>query len=86
MEQIMASHQDTARNFLLRGIQDWGQSAEQREQATRDYVNAGRYVFGSREGNAWLDSVLAKLRRGEFNNEVEHLVTALDARSITARA
>lgn len=82
----MASHQDTARTFLLTGIQDWGQSAADREQAMRDYVNAGRFVFGSREGNAWLDGVIAKLRRGEFNDEVEQLVTALNQRSIASRA
>jgi hypothetical protein len=78
--------QDIASRFLLRGIQDWGQSAADREQATRDYVNAARYVFGSREGNAWLDGVLLKLRRGKFEDELEQLTSAIDERSKRGRA
>ena len=81
----MNSHQDIARKFLLRGIQDWGQSAADREQATREYVNAAHFVFGSREGNAWLDDVLKNIRRGEFNSEAEQLEAALDARDSKSR-
>lgn len=70
----------TASNFLLSSIQHWGQSAEQREKATRDYVEAAGLKFGSTEANEWLEGVLKNLRRGEFHSEVRQLNAALEAR------
>ena len=67
----------TAHTFLLQGIQHWGQTAEQREKATRAYVEAAGLTFGSEEANEWLDGTLKNLRRGEFNSEVRQLQEAL---------
>jgi alpha-N-acetylglucosamine transferase len=69
-----------AHRFLLQGIQLWGQTAEQREKATRDYVAAAGLMFGSKEANEWLAAVLKNLRRGEFNSEVRQLQEAIYAR------
>jgi hypothetical protein len=69
-----------AHTFLLVGIQHWGQTAEKREAATRAYVEAAGFRFGSTEANAWLDGVLKTLKRGELNSEVEQLQDAITAR------
>lgn len=71
-----------AHTFLLQGIQHWGQSAEQREKATREFVAAAGLTFDSTEANEWLASVLKNLRRGEFNSEVSQLQAAIEARKI----
>lgn len=70
-----------ANRFLLQGIQDWGQTAEVRENAVRDYVAAAGLEFGSTEANEWLINVLRDLRRGEFSDEIRQLKAALDART-----
>jgi hypothetical protein len=69
-----------ANSFLLHGIQHWGQTAEQREKATRDYVEAAGLKFGSTEANEWLAGVLKNLQRGEFYSEVSQLQAAINAR------
>lgn len=69
--------QDVARHFLLMGIQQWGQSVKDREKATRQYVAAAGKKFGSNEANEWLDVVLANLRRGKLETEVEQLAASL---------
>lgn len=71
--------------FLLQGIQHWGQTAEQREKATRDYVEAAGLRFGSNEANEWLSGVLKTLRRGEFNSEVRQLQDAIAERHAIAK-
>lgn len=70
-----------SRNFLLQGIQNWGQTAEQREKATRDYVAAAGLQFGSGEADVWLNDVLKDLKRGEFNSEARQLQAAVEARA-----
>jgi hypothetical protein len=67
-----------AHAFLLQGIQHWGQTAEQRERATRAYVEAAGLKFGSNEANEWLEVVLKNLRRGKFETEVEYLQSAIE--------
>lgn len=62
-----------AHTFLLQGIQHWGQTAEQRENATRAYVQAAGLTFGSDEANKWLEEVLKTLPRGRFEGEVAYL-------------
>lgn len=69
-----------AHTFLLQGIQHWGQTAEQREAATRAYVAAAGLKFGSDEANKWLAEVIKNLRRGEFNDEVHQLQEAIRVR------
>lgn len=71
-----------AHNFLLQGIQHWGQTAEQREAATRAYVEAAGLKFGSTEANEWLAGVLRTLPRGKFESEVEHLQAAITAKAV----
>lgn len=71
-------------NYLLQGIQHWGQTAEQREKATRDFVEAAGLEFGTVEACKWLDGVLHNLRRGEFYSEVNQLQAAIDARKSRA--
>lgn len=73
-----------SRNFLLQGIQHWGQTAEQREKATRDYVAAAGIKFGTKEADDWLNGVLQKLQRGEFNSEARQLQAAIESRRAAA--
>jgi hypothetical protein len=68
-----------SRNFLLQGIQHWGQTAEQREKATRDYVEAAGLQFGTGKTDEWLNDVLKNLKRGEFNSEARQLQVAIES-------
>lgn len=72
--------EEVCRSYLGMGIQHWGQSAEQRENATRKYVEAAGLQFGTNEANEWLLSVNKNLRRGKFESEIAQLVTALESR------
>lgn len=69
-----------AHTFLLQGIQHWGQTAEQREKATREYVSAAGLKFGTTEANEWLASILKNLRRGKFEDEIQQLQAAIAVR------
>lgn len=73
-----------ARSYLGLGIQHWGQTAEQRERATRDYVEVAGLKFGSTEANEWLSGVISSLRRGKFETEVEQLIAAINDRKAVA--
>lgn len=73
-----------SRNFLLQGIQHWGQTAAQREKATRDYVVAAGIKFGTKEADDWLNGVVGNLQRGEFNSEARQLQAAIEARKAKA--
>jgi hypothetical protein len=73
-----------SRNFLLMGIQHWGQTAEKREEATREYVSAAGLKFGSKEASEWLAGVRKSLLRGEFNSEARQLQSAIEARKAIA--
>lgn len=77
MADIDWQREQVAKHFLLRGIQHWGQTDEEREQATRKYVAAAGKEFGTREAEEWLKGVLSRLRRGKFETEVEQLIAAL---------
>jgi hypothetical protein len=76
--------EEIARNYLGMGIQHWGQTAEQREMATREYVAAAGLQFGSTEANEWLKGVVLGLRRGKFEIEVEQLIAAIVRRQDAA--
>jgi len=76
--------EEIARTYLGLGIQHWGQTAEQRERATREYVEAAGLKFGSTEANEWLKSIVLNLRRGKFETEVEQLMAAITNRKATA--
>lgn len=76
--------EEIARTYLGLGIQQWGQTAEQREQATRAYVEAAGFKFGSAEANEWVMGVVQNLRRGKFETEVEQLIAALASRQDAA--
>ena len=78
--------EEVARSYLGMGIQSWGQTAEQREKATREYIKAAGLMFGSSEATEWLSGVLRGLRRGRFEDEVEQLVAALKSRRSAAAA
>jgi hypothetical protein len=82
----MKSDEDIAKTFLLRGIQQWGQSPADREQATREYVTAAGFVFGSDDGNEWLRHILQNLKRGKLETEIEQLVAALASRASILKA
>ncbi len=73
-----------ARDFLLQGIQHWGQTDEQRNAAARAYVEAAGLRFGSVEASNWLADVKQKLVRGEFNSEGRQLQAAIEARKAVA--
>jgi hypothetical protein len=75
--------ENISRKYLGMGIQDWGQTAEERENATRKYVEAAGLKFGTKEADQWLDGVLSNLRRGEFWSEVAQLGTAIKSRSVS---
>lgn len=62
-----------AHTFLLQAIQHWGQTEQQREKATRDFVEAAGVKFPSHEAVKFLDGVTRNLKRGEFNSEVRQL-------------
>lgn len=70
--------EEIARSYLGLGIQYWGQTSEQREKATREYVEAAGLTFGSTEANEWLKGVILNLRRGKFETEVEQLIAAIN--------
>lgn len=76
--------EEIARTYLWLGIQQWGQTAEQREKATRAYVEAAGFKFGSTEANEWVMGVVQNLRRGKFETEVEQLIAALASRQDAA--
>jgi hypothetical protein len=65
------------RRYLGMGLQDWGQTAEERENATRKYVAAAGKKFGTKEADEWLAGVVSNLQRGEFWNEVAQLGDAI---------
>lgn len=71
-----------AETFLSLGIQNWGQTAEQRQKATDDYLRAAGFDLGTgREAaDIWLKDVLRNLRRGEYYDEADQLRAALEAR------
>jgi hypothetical protein len=73
-----------SRDFLLMGIQYWGQTAEKREEATRAYVAAAGLKFGTGEADRWLNVVLANLQRGEFNSEARQLQAAIEKQKAAA--
>jgi aspartate aminotransferase-like enzyme len=76
--------EEIARTYLGLGIQNWGQSVEQREKATRAYVEAAGLKFGSMEANEWIMGVVQNLWRGKFETEVDQLVAAITNRRAAA--
>lgn len=75
-----AKPKDIAREFMLLGVQHWGQSKEDRAAATKAYLGLAGFSEGP-EADQWLKSVLAGLRRGEFNDEVAQLEAAAIAKA-----
>ena len=71
-----------ANKFLSLGIQHWGQTAEQREEATNEYLRAAGFDLDQDRATAalWLQDVLAKMPRGKFEDEAEHLRAAIEQR------
>jgi hypothetical protein len=71
-----------AEKFLSVGIQYWGQSAEKREEATNEYLRAAGFDLDQDRATAalWLQDVLAKMPRGKYEDEAEHLRNAIKQR------
>ena len=64
------------------GLQSWGQTAEQRNEATDNYLRAAGFMLerDREKATKWLGSVLRNLRRGKFETEVEQLQAAIEQR------
>jgi hypothetical protein len=75
-----------SRDCMLMCVQHWGQTKEQRDAATKAYVEAAGFEHGTNDATAWLRDVVLNLRRGEFNDECRQLQRALEARRSTAAA
>jgi hypothetical protein len=71
-----------ARHFLSRGIQNWGQSAAERQAAKDSYLTAAGFTLDADRGAAewWLDGVLDAMPRGKFEREVDYLAAAIEQR------
>lgn len=71
-----------ANKFLSLGVQHWGQSIEQREEATNEYLRAAGFDLDQDRAAAalWLQQVLAKMPRGRFEDEAAHLRSAIEHR------
>lgn len=70
---------EIARNFLLRAIQSWGLSQEDRDEAERLFVEAAGFAHNTPASKAFVLETVRNLYRGEFNNEVDQLAAALAA-------
>jgi hypothetical protein len=75
------SLQESARLFLLSGIQDHHQSEADRRSAIDQYLKmAGFDDPLAKPAQDWLLGVLTNLPWGNTDNEIAHLVAALEAR------
>ena len=64
---------EIATSFLLRGIQQWGQSQEDHDMAVRQYVEAAGFEYGSVAATRFLGEIERDLPRGECNAEIRWL-------------
>lgn len=72
--------------FLCMGLQSWGQSKERIEQAVDGYLESAGFNLERERVIAtdWLQGVVADLRRGKFDDEIEQLEAAMILRRTCA--
>ena len=73
---------ETAKHFLSIGIQNWGQTSEERQKAKDQYLTAAGFDLHCDRQNAeaWLKGVVGTIPWGKYEREADHLAAALDAR------
>lgn len=71
---------DIAKRYMILGVQSWGQSLDVRREATEAYLNAAGAGI-DRAGYQWLAGVMANLRFGKVEDEIEQLTAVLIAKA-----
>jgi hypothetical protein len=82
----MKDNNRISRLMMLQGIQHWGQSQAQRDEAITNYVKAAGFDPSDPEADKWLSEVILSMPRGKYEIEVDHLTAALAKAQLKSEA